>query len=488
MSPWIIVAIIGLYFLVLISISFFTGKDDSNEAFFMGNRKSPWYVVSFGMIGASLSGVTFISVPGWVATSQFSYMQMVLGYLVGYLVIAFVLLPIYYRINLTSIYGYLNERFGQKSYKTGAAYFLISRTIGASFRLFLVAMVLQLAVFDPMGLEVPFAIPVILTVLLIWVYTFRAGIKTIIWTDTLQTLFMLLAVFFTIYMIGAELNWGFGEIISQVKNSEYSQIWFFDDANDKRFFWKQFLAGAFITITMTGLDQDMMQKNLSCKNLKEAQKNMLWFSAVLMFVNLVFLSLGALLYLFAQQKGIALPEKADELFPMLAVGGYLSVGVTIFFVLGLVAAAYSSADSALTALTTSFCVDFLGFENQKDVSKQKNTRRWVHVGFSVLLVVVILIFKTINNQSVIAELFTIAGYTYGPLLGMFAFGIFHKVKVKELYVPIVCVAAPLLSYALKLNSEELFNGYIIGFELLIFNGLLTYLGFWLIAKKSDEKG
>ena len=486
MSPWIIVAIIGVYFIVLIGISFITGKDDSNEAFFVGNRKSPWYVVSFGMIGASLSGVTFISVPGWVATSQFSYMQMVLGYLAGYLVIAFVLLPLYYKINLTSIYGYLNQRFGLNSYKTGAAYFLISRTIGASFRLFLVAMVLQLAVFEPLGLNVPFAIPVIITVLLIWVYTFRAGIKTIIWTDTLQTFFMLLAVFFTIYMIGAELNWGFGEIVSQVKESQYSQIWFFDDANDSRYFFKQFFAGAFITITMTGLDQDMMQKNLSCKNLKEAQKNMLWFSGILFFVNLVFLSLGALLYLFAQQKGIAIPEKADELFPMLAVGGYLSIGVTLFFVLGLVAAAYSSADSALTALTTSFCVDFLGFENQTNVSNQKRTRRFVHIGFSVLLVMVILIFKSINNQSVIAELFTVAGYTYGPLLGMFAFGIFHKIKVKEVWVPFVCIAAPLICYVLKLNAEDWFNGYKIGFELLIFNGLLTYLGFWIISNKTND--
>lgn len=479
MSPYLIISIVLGYFLVLIAISFFTAKDDSNEAFFIGKRQSPWYIVSFGMIGASLSGVTFISVPGWVAASQFSYLQMVLGYFLGYLVIAFVLLPLYYKINLTSIYGYLNNRFGVSSYKTGAAYFLISRTIGASFRLFLVAMVFQLAVFEPLGLNVPFAVPVILTVLLIWIYTFRAGIKTIIWTDTLQTAFMLLAVFFTIVIIMRELNWGISETISQIQTSSFSQVWFFNDPKDTRYFWKQFMAGAFITITMTGLDQDMMQKNLSCKTLKESQKNMVWFSIVLIFVNLLFLSLGALLYLFAQQKGINLPEKSDEVFPFLALGGALSIGVSLFFILGLVAAAYSSADSALTALTTSFCVDFLGFEEKKH-HNQKQIRRWVHIGFSVLLIVVILIFKLINNQSVIAELFTVAGYTYGPLLGMFAFGIFHKKQVKGQWVPLICIVSPMLSYATKYI-------YNIGFELLIFNGFITYLGFWLISKKKENE-
>lgn len=483
MSPWVIILLIGIYFLVLIGISFITGKDDSNAAFFVGKRQSPWYVVSFGMIGASLSGVTFISVPGWVATSQFSYMQMVLGYLLGYIVIAFVLLPLYYKMNLTSIYSFLEQRFGNSAYKTGATYFLISRTIGASFRLYLVAMVLQLAVFEPLGMHVPFAIPVILTVLLIWIYTFRSGIKTIIWTDTLQTLFMLLAVIITVIMVGSNLNWGVGELIDKVAESDYSKIWFFEDINDKRFFWKQFLAGAFITITMTGLDQDMMQKNLSCKTVGESQKNMLWFAAVLVFVNLLFLSLGALLYLFAEIKGIPIPTKGDELFPMLAVGGYLGIGVTIFFILGLIAAAYSSADSALTALTTSFCVDFLGFE-KKEVSNQKQLRRWVHIGFSALLVVVILIFNALTDKSVIDELFTIAGYTYGPLLGMFAFGIFHKKSVKALWVPFVCVLAPIACYYLKEFSPHFFNGYQIGFELLIINGMLTYLGFWGISKRN----
>ena len=482
MSPWIIVLLIGVYFLVLIGISFLTGKDDSNAAFFVGKRQSPWYVVSFGMIGASLSGVTFISVPGWVATSQFSYMQMVLGYLLGYIVIAFVLLPLYYRMNLTSIYSFLEQRFGNSAYKTGATYFLISRTIGASFRLYLVAMVLQLAVFEPLGMQVHFAVPVILTVLLIWIYTFRSGIKTIIWTDTLQTLFMLLAVIITVIMIGSNLNWGIGELIEKVAASDYSKVWFFEDINDKRFFWKQFLAGAFITITMTGLDQDMMQKNLSCKTVGESQKNMLWFAAVLVFVNLLFLGLGALLYLFAEVKGIPIPIKGDELFPMLAVGGYLGIGVTIFFVLGLIAAAYSSADSALTALTTSFCVDFLGFE-KKEISNQKQVRRWVHIGFSALLIIVILIFNALTDKSVIDELFTIAGYTYGPLLGMFAFGIFHKKAVKGIWVPLVCVLAPVACYFLKEYSPQLFSGYQIGFELLIINGALTYLGFWGISKK-----
>lgn len=485
LTPLVVIAIVLGYFAVLIGISFLTGRDDSDQAFFLGNRKSPWYVVAFGMVGASLSGVTFISVPGWVQTSQFSYMQMVLGYLVGYLVIAHVLMPIYYRMNLTSIYTFLKERFGIGAYKVGAFYFIISRTIGASFRLFLVAMVLQLAIFSPLDLNVPFAIPVLITVLLIWIYTFRSGIKTIIWTDTLQTFFMLFAVVITIGSIMGQMDWTFIEMVDKVRQSEYARIWFFDDPNNKVFFWKQFLAGAFITIVMTGLDQDMMQKNLSCKNLKEAQKNMHWFAVVLVFVNLLFLSLGALLFLFAQKNGISLPEKGDEVFPFLAVNGHLSIMVAVFFLLGLVAAAYSSADSALTSLTTSFCVDFLGFEtDNRSVAEKKKIRKGVHIGFSLLLVAVILGFNALNNESVIEELFTVAGYTYGPLLGMFAFGIFHKIPVKDRFIPLVCLASPLIAFLLDSNSVMWFNGYEFGFELLIVNGFITYIGLFLLRSKS----
>jgi len=359
---------------------------------------------------------------------------MVLGYLLGYLVVANVLLPLYYRLNLTSIYGYLDQRFGFWSHKTGAAFFLLSRIIGAAFRLYLVAMVFQLAVFDPLGLEVPFFLTVTITIGLIWLYTFRGGIKTIIWTDTLQTTFMLLAVVVAVYYISDALTAEGGSIISLMYESSYSQVFFLDDWKDSKFFFKQFLSGAFITIVMTGLDQDMMQKNLSCKNINDAKKNMYWFSIILVFVNLVFLSLGALLYLFANQQGIQLPEKADYLFPMIALEGYLPIIVGVFFVLGLIAAAYSSADSALTSLTTSFCVDFLGMKEGEGGNSQ-SIRTKIHLGFSVVLVIVIVIFKSLTDQSVIAELFTAAGYTYGPLLGLYAFGLFTNYKVKDKWCP-----------------------------------------------------
>src|SRR5690554_1114458 len=427
------------------------------------------------MIGASLSGVTFISVPGWVGTSQFSYMQMVLGYFPGYMVIAFILLPLYYRLKLTSIYTYLNGRFGRKSYKTGASFFLLSRIIGASFRLYLVAIVLQFAVFDRLGMEVPFFVTVVITIALIWLYTFRGGIKTIIWTDTLQTTFMLLAVGISVYSISTALGLDARGLIDTIKTSEYSQVFFFDDANDSRFFFKQFFAGMFITITMTGLDQDMMQKNLSCKNLRDAQKNMVMFSIVLVFVNLVFLSLGALLYIFANKQGITLPENADELYPLLAVDGYLGAGVGILFVLGLIAAAYSSADSALTALTTSFSIDILEVD-KRDEKSARRIRQYVHVGMSLVLILVIVIFKLINNDSVIAQVFTAAGYTYGPLLGLYAFGLFSRRRVRDKDVPYIAIASPIISFVLDYWSVDIFGGYEIGFEILIINGAITYLG------------
>ena len=470
MSPSLTLSIIAIYFLVLILISYFTGKSDSNDAFFLGNKQSPWYIVSFGMIGATLSGVTFISVPGWVADSQFSYMQMILGMTAGYLVIANVLMPIYYRMNLTSIYAYLGDRFGESTHQTGAFFFLLSRTIGASFRLYLVANVMQIAIFD--AWDVPFWLTVSLTIMLIWIYTFRSGIKTIIWTDTLQTLFMLSAVGVSIWLISDKMGLGLVELSHTVRESQYSQVFFWEG---KQHFLKQFLSGAFLAIVMTGLDQDMMQKNLSCKSLSDAKKNMYSFSVVLIVVNIFFLALGAMLYLYAEQIGMDI-TKGDDLFPLVALKADLGLGVGIFFILGLIAAAYSSADSALTSLTTSFCVDFLNIE-QKAERQQVQTRKWVHVGFSVVLVLAILIFKAINDDSVISALFKVAGYTYGPLLGLFAFGIFTKWNIKDRAVPIMAVLSPVIAYVLQLYIP-------FGFELLMVNGGITFLGLCLLIKRA----
>lgn len=486
MTPQLVITFVLGYFLLLILISYLTGKNDDSDSFFRGNKQSPWYVVAFGMIGASLSGVTFISVPGWVATSGFSYMQMVLGYLVGYLVIGTVLLPLYYKLNLTSIYGYLQQRFGNNSYKTGASFFLLSRIIGASFRLYLVAMVFQYAVFDKMNLEVPFIVTVTLTILLIWIYTFRSGIKTIIWTDTLQTAFMLLSVVITIWLIGDNMNLSISGLINVVADSEYSQVFFFDDFNNSKHFVKQFLGGAFIAIVMTGLDQDMMQKNLTCKSLGDAQKNMFWFSIVLVFVNLLFLALGALLYIFAAKNSIPIPEKADQLFPMIAMDGYLGMVVSVFFILGLVAAAYSSADSALTSLTTSVCVDFMDIEKRSE-AEQKKMRKMIHIGMSLVLIAVIMIFKSINDDSVISQLFKVAGYTYGPLLGLFSFGLFNKRAVKDKWVPLVCIISPILCYIINANSVTWLGGYKFGFELLLLNGVLTYVGLLILSNRNEKE-
>lgn len=478
MTATLIITIIGLYFLLLIMVSYFTGRKDDNEAFFLGNRQSPWYVVAFGMVGASLSGVTFISVPGWVSDSSFAYMQVVLGYLLGYVVIIKVLLPLYYKLELTSIYTYLDQRFGFYSYKTGAFFFLLSRIIGASFRLYLVAIVLQYAVFDQYG--VPFWVTVMVTILLIWVYTFRSGIKTIIWTDTLQTAFMLTAVILTVWLIKDKLLPD-QSLISYIADSPKSKIFFWEGWGTPNFFWTQFLSGAFITIVMTGLDQDMMQKNLSCRSLGDAQKNMFWLSIVLVVVNLIFLSLGVLLYDYADASGIS--EVGDRLYPAVALSGELGLVVAIFFIIGLIAAAYSSADSALTALTTSFCVDFLDIKKMEKV-RGKQVRKWVHIAFSIILLLVILVFKYTVDESVIKELFVAAGYTYGPLLGLYAFGLFNKLNVKDKWVPVVAVAAPVLSYILKNNSKDWFN-YEFGFELLMVNGLLTYIGLHLLVSKKQ---
>ncbi len=483
MSPLVILLIVACYFAGLIFVSTLTSKGADNEAFFTGSHKSPWYIVAFGMIGASLSGVTFISIPGWVGSSQFAYMQTVFGYMVGYLVIGTVLMPLYYRLQLTSIYTYLDHRFGFWTYKTGAFFFILSRTIGASFRLFLVANVLQFTIFNSLG--VPFWITVIVTILLIWLYTAKGGIKTIIWTDTLQTVFMLGAVVITLYSISSSLGWSIEHMISEIKLSEHSRVFFFDDSNSSNYFWKHFIGGAFIAIAMTGLDQDMMQKNLSCRNIGEAQKNMLWFSISLIFVNLLFLSLGAMLYIFTDLSSISLPAKSDNLYPMLAMGGHLGPVVAVLFILGLIAAAYSSADSALTALTTSFCIDILDIRN-KPKETQLRTRKYVHVGMSAVLFLCILIFRAINNESVIKELFTVAGYTYGPLLGMYSFGLFTNRDVRDKIIPVVCIVSPLICYLMSNYSQMIFNGYKFGFELLVVNGMLTFIGMWLFSSPQGK--
>lgn len=477
MNGSLTILILVSYFLVLILISKITSKNSDNESFFNGKRQSPWPVVAFGMIGASLSGVTFISVPGWVNTSQFSYFQMVLGYLLGYGVIATILLPLYYRLNLNSIYTYLEGRFGIWSYKTGAFYFLISRTIGAAFRLYLIANVLQIMVFD--SLNIPFAFTVALTISLIWIYTHQAGIQTIVWTDTLQTFFMITAVLCSFYYVANVLNWTINEAINQITTSDYSKIFFLENVSSSKFFPKQFITGAFIAIVMTGLDQDMMQKNLSCKSLKDAQKNMFWFSLVLVLVNLLFLGLGALLYIYASKFNIS--STGDDLFAAVAMHDQMPVVVGILFLLGLIAAAYSSADSALTALTTSFCIDFMNLQ-KKEKEKQLKIRKLSHLLFSFLLYLVILIFRWINDESVISSLFKVAGYTYGPLLGLYSFGLFTKWKIKDKWIIPVVVLAPIFSFIIQHNSYEWW-GFHFGFELLIVNGFLCFLGMLLIRDK-----
>ncbi|MCB0738485.1 MAG: sodium:solute symporter [Bacteroidetes bacterium] len=499
MSPFLILGVLIGYFSLLFVISYFTGKNSTHADFFIGGKSSKWYVVAFGMIGASLSGVTFISIPGKVGADGFSYMQMVLGYLLGYVVIAQVLLPLYYRLNLTSIYGYLERRYGVLAHKTGAAFFLISRVIGASCRLFLVAMVLDAFVCQPLG--IPFWLTSSLTILLIWVYSLKGGIKTIVWTDTLQTAFMLLALVIAVFSISSELNLSLGEMVTQIKDSSYSKT-FFGDWGSSEHFLKMFLSGMFITITMTGLDQDMMQKNLSVKTLKDSQKNMYWMSLSLVPVNLLFLALGALLFIYgietgvisthykevangtmdspilALQNGQMLSLTPDKLFPYLAIN-HLGAFVGIVFIIGLVAAAYSSADSALTSLTTSFCIDFLGFQKKEYPAR---TRYLVHVGFSVVLIVAILVIKELSgqNKSLIDQLFTLAGYTYGPLLGLFAFGLMSKRITKDIAIPFMAIACIILTYFSTgwLKSEFDFN---IGHARLLLNGGLMFLGLWLFS-------
>lgn len=488
MNKIFIIIIILLYFSMLIGVSFLTSRKADNSSFFLGNKKSPWYLVAFGMIGASLSGVTFLSIPGWVGNpaNQFSYMQAVLGYFFGYLIISFVLLPIYYRMNLTSIYEYLKDRFGNWSYKTGASFFLLSRMIGSSIRLLLVANVLQSLLFDSWG--VPFEVSVLVTVLLIWIYTFRGGIKTIVWTDTIQTVFMLASVILTVYFISGEL--GLHEqtgVIEAVSSSSYSRIFFFDDFNSNNHFLKHFFGGMFITLGMTGLDQDMMQKNLSCRTMRDAQKNMISLASVLIIVNLLFLSLGALLYLYAGENGIQ-AERSDLLFSEIAMSEAAGPVIGILFLLGLIAAAYSSADSALTALTTSFSIDFLTIGSKPhDVAER--IRKRVHIGMSVATVLVIIALKYVSDDSAIDLVMRFAGFTYGPLIGLFFFGIISRRKVRDQLVPFMSILSILLTFFLWYYSAGapgvakgtpgIFGNYVFGYELIILNSCIMFSGLFL---------
>ncbi len=485
MSPLLLLSIVLIYFAMLIGISYLTAKDDSNAVFFKAGKNSPWYVVAFGMIGASLSGVTFISVPGWVDSTQFSYMQIVLGYFLGYLVIAWILIPLYYKMNLTSIYEYLKQRFGPKSHKTGAFFFLLSRILIASFRLFLVASVLQYFILD--AWSVPFEVTVILSVLFIWLYTFRSGIKTIIWTDTLQTFFMLAALIFSVVLILDRLNYSLTDFLVSDDFKQYSKTFFTDDFNDRKHWVKSILGGMFIAIAMTGLDQDNMQKNLTCRNVRDAQKNVISLGLILIPINLIFLILGALLFVYAEQNQISIPIvegkiKTDLMFPEIALNQNLGMGLSIAFILGLIAAAYSSADSALTSLTTSFSIDFLDINKNYPNSKKK-IRKKVHFMFSIILVLVIISYRHSLEDNIISSLLQVSSYTYGPLLGLFSFGLMTRYQIKEKWVWLVALTSVVLTYILNLNAEGWFNGYVFGFEILIFNGFFTFIGLYLIRQK-----
>ena len=509
MTPFTILTLIFIYFGVLILISnLVSKKDSSNDAFFKANKNSKWYLVAFGMIGTALSGVTFISVPGEVGNPdlQFKYFQFVLGNAIGFIIIATVLLPLYYRMNLTSIYSYIEQRLGVVSYKTAATIFLISRTIGSAFRLYLVVIVLQRFVFD--AYNIPFAVTVLISLALIFAYTYRGGLKTIIITDSLQTFFLVSSVFLTIIFICNSLDYNFTEAFEAVKNSNYSKIFFYEDYLKGNYVVKQILGGIFVTIAMVGLDQDLMQKNLSCKNIGEAQKNMFTFTGIFVVINIFFLSVGALLYLYAEKNGIAVPmvdgvKRTDLLFPEIAFN-YLNIVPAVVFLLGLTAATFATTDSALTALTTSFCVDFLGMDKEDKNSNSEipnsneeieirnkklvRTRHLVHVGFSVLMFLVIIIFNSLNDKSVVTMIFKVASYTYGPLLGLYAFGLFMKSKtVHDKLVPIICVISPLICFLITKNSADLFGNYVIDNELIIVNGLITFIGLLIISKPATSQ-
>lgn len=477
MSGPVILLIIAIYFSMLLLVSYLVGRKSSdNDAFFLGNRKSPWWVVSIGMIGSSISGVSFVSVPGMVRNIDFTYMQTVFGFFVGYLIIANVLLPLYYKLNLTSIYTYLEQRFGKYSYKTGASFFLLSRTIGSGVRLYLVTLILQHLIFD--AWHVPFYITASATLFLIWLYTHRSGIKTIVWTDTLQTICLIAALVLLVIQVSKQLNFESGSFISTIVNFEHSRIFVFDDWHSKQNFFKQFFSGIFIAVAMTGLDQDMMQKNLTCKTLRDAKKNMYWYGMSFVPLNLLFLTLGAMLLMLAAQNNIALPASSDDILPLFATQ-YLGPVVTLLFVIGIIAAAFASSDSAIASLTTSFAVDILGVQKD-DVKKAERKRKLTHIGVSVLFVIIMLIFKVLNNKSIIDAIYVIASYTYGPLLGLFGFGLFTKHAVNDRLVPVIAIASPVLCFVLNMATTHFFK-FSLGYELLIVNGLITFVGLYLLT-------
>ncbi|MDD3508542.1 MAG: sodium:solute symporter [Parabacteroides sp.] len=483
MNSYIILLIIAAYFGLLLLIASITGKKGSgNEAFFLGNRKSPWYIVALGMIGTSISGVTFVSVPGMVRGMDMTYMQMVFGFFFGYIIVAKVLLPLYYRLNLTSIYTYLENRMGNRAYKTGASFFLLSKTIGAAARLYLVVLILQTYVFA--AWNIPFGVTVAGSILLIWLYTYRGGVKTIIWTDTLQTICFIAMLIVIIWQVKDVMHTDSRGLVQTLIDSPHFRIFEFSDWHSTQHFVKQFLSGIFIVIVMTGLDQDMMQKNLSCKTLKESQKNMYWYGFAFTPVNFLFLSLGVLLLTLAGRLNIALPALNDDILPMYCTSGILGESILIFFTIGIIAAAFSSADSALTALTTTFCVDILGI-HKEEAQKAKKTRFKVHLLISVLFALIIIIFKAINNRSVIDAIYVIASYTYGPLLGLFSFGLFTRMVPRDKLVPYICIASPVICYV----ADKLvfaYTGYRFGYEILMINGLLTFMGLWLATSKTKK--
>ncbi len=481
MSPYLVFFLIGGYFGILLLIAWLTSRKADTETFFIANRRSPWYVVAFAMIGTTISGVTFISVPGEVGNSGFSYLEFVMGNVVGYWLISGYLLPVYYRMKLISIYSFLGERFGIYSHKTGSLFFILSKLIGAAFRLYLAAMVLQLAFFDAFG--IPFSVTVLISILLIWIYTNKGGIKTIVWTDTIQTVFLVTAVVLTIVTISGKLNWDLVTMFREVDKSPLSQIFTWDWRSGQNFF-KQFFAGIFTTLVIVGMDQDQMQKNLTCKSLTDARKNMVVFSFAFLVTVFLFLCLGALLYLYGQQMNLQLPAKSDDVFSWLALN-HLGVLVGISFLIGVIAAAYSSADSALASLTTTLSIDFFQVEKMTE-EKRKRIKSIIHICFSLLLAMVILLFRAVNNQSVVVAVFKVAGYTYGPILGLFLFGLLSKRKVRDKWVPLVAIIAPVICYFISTYSKKWFNGYEFGFELLIVNGFLVFIGLFLLSERNSK--
>ncbi|MEO6720158.1 MAG: sodium:solute symporter [Ferruginibacter sp.] len=507
MSPFILFSFVVGYFLILLLVAYFTSRNSNNDSFFIGNRNSNWMLVAFGMIGTSLSGVTFVSVPGTVGSAGFQYFQVVIGYFFGYLVIAFILLPIYYKLNLTSIYLYLEKRFGPVSYKTGAIFFIVSRAFGATARLYLVVNILQLFILNKM--HIPFWVTALVILVLILLYTFEGGVKTIVYTDTLQTTFMLLGLVICIVSIINKLDLNFSSALAALEENKLSTL-FNTDINSPAFFVKQILGGAFITIAMTGLDQEMMQKNISVRTLKDSQKNIMTLSTILLLVNFLFLFMGGLLYLYAAKTGS--PIKGDDLFPSIALGGTLSVAISVIFIIGLISALFPSADGALTALTSSFCIDILGLKRKSQLSEKekRNTRLIVHLTFAAIFFLLVMLFKWVDDKSIIDVILKVAGYTYGPLLGLFAFGILTHRTLKDRYALLICLLSPLLicgidflnnpdwfvnrfglsadtAGQLKNISNNIFGGFKIGIEILILNGLITFAGLYLISRKGTKK-